>query len=156
MLEADGAAHGLWRAALRNLVLAFPRRSLWRSGSTWQPWRKNCNSGSNAAPPCFHMVSCFRSRRHVAVSIEFNCDCALQMRRLSSRIVKHSPRHVHVAGDCRVYARCVARLSLSCKRNVGLARQAHNAATASRASARERDSPPSGKFHLRATLPRNI
>ena len=118
--------------------------------------------------PCFHRASHaqkklkhavrtkrayrFRSRRHVAISVEFSCDRALQMLRLTSRIVKQSPQYVHVAGECRVYARRVARLSLSCKRNVGLARYAHNAAPASRASASERDSPPRKKLKRLITV----
>ena len=78
----------------------------------------------------------FRSRRRVAVRKEFNCDRAFQMLRLTSRIVKQSPQYVHLAGECRVYAKCVARLILRCKRNVALARCAHNATLASRGSAR--------------------
>ena len=118
--------------------------------------------------PCFHRASHaqkkikhavrtkrayrVRSRRHVPNSVEFNCDRALQMLRITSRIVKQSPQYVHVAGECRVYARRVARLSLSCKRDVGLARYAHNAAPASRASASERDSPPRKKLKRLITV----
>ena len=88
----------------------------------------------------------FRSRRHVAISVEFHCDRALQMRRLTNRIVKQATQYVHAAGESRVHARRVVRLSLSCKRTVALARHAHNAAPASRASARERDSPPNAEL----------
>ena len=86
------------------------------------------------------------SRRRVAVRKKFNCDCAFQMLRLTSRIVRQSPQYVHVAGECRMYAKRVARLILRCKRNVALARCAHNATPASRTSARKHDSPPNGEL----------
>ena len=113
-------------------------------GATLRPYSVPCENSirtQSASKGAYR----FRSRRRAAVRKEFNCDRAFQMLRLTSRIVKQSPQYVHVAGECRVYARRVARLSLSCKRDVGLARYAHNAAPASRASASERDSPPREK-----------